>query len=63
MGFNLQKGGSIVCITRAKSKRAAKGITDVLIIASKGSGGNQDRKRRENISAMHIAKFVPNKMS
>ena len=45
-GFNLQKGGCRVCITRAKSKRASKGITDVLITTSNGSGGNQGRKRR-----------------
>ena len=55
MGFNLQKGGCIVRITRAKSKRASKGITDVLLTTSNVSGGNQDRKWRRNISASHFA--------
>ena len=49
-GFNLQKGGCLVCITRAKSKKASKGITDVLIITSHGRGGNQDRKRRDKLT-------------
>ena len=55
MGFNLQKGWCIVRITRSKSKRASKGITDVLITTSNGSGGKQDRKGRRNISASHFA--------
>ena len=56
MGFNLQKGWCTVSITRAKSKRASKGITDVLITTSNGSGSNQDRRKRMmNISASHFA--------
>ena len=46
-------------ITREKSKRASKGITDVLITTSNGSGGNQDRKKKRNISAKQLYIVCP----